>query len=122
MKQCTGPRQAGHSANPHRSVARVNIRGSNASLYVVSAFFILESIDALGIIDRSIYGAWPGKSGDKVTQTLHSASVAKSPYGVGVNVSNGTNGAQIASHRVWVINSHILLHRRIILRAPQYAI
>lgn len=33
------------------------------------------------------------------------AGAARGPYGVGVNVWNGTNGAQIASHHVWVLNS-----------------
>jgi hypothetical protein len=33
------------------------------------------------------------------------AGAARGPYGVGLNVSNGTNGAQIASHHVWVLNS-----------------
>jgi parallel beta-helix repeat protein len=32
---------------------------------------------------------------------------ARRPYGTGVSVWNGTNGAQIASHHIWVINSII---------------
>jgi len=35
------------------------------------------------------------------------AGAAKGPYGVGVNVWNGTNGSQMASHHVWVLNSVI---------------
>jgi parallel beta-helix repeat protein len=30
---------------------------------------------------------------------------ARGPYGIGVSVWNGTNGAQMASHHIWVINS-----------------
>jgi hypothetical protein len=33
------------------------------------------------------------------------AGAARGAYGVGVNVWNGTNGPQIASHHVWVLNS-----------------
>jgi exopolysaccharide production protein ExoQ len=39
--------------------------------YVASVFFLLQSMSALSIIDRSIYGEWPGKPGDKITQTLN---------------------------------------------------
>ena len=35
------------------------------------------------------------------------AGTANGPYGVGVNVWNGTNGAQLASHHIWVLNSII---------------
>ena len=38
---------------------------------------------------------------------LSGAGAARGPYGVGVNVWNGTNGAQMASHHVWVLNSII---------------
>jgi O-antigen ligase len=40
-------------------------------LYVASVFFLLQSISVLGIIDRSIYGQWFGKSGNKITETLN---------------------------------------------------
>ena len=36
--------------------------------YVASVFFLLWSMSALSIIDRSIYGDWPGKPGDKITR------------------------------------------------------
>ena len=40
-------------------------------LYVASVFFLLHSMGALGIVDRSIYGDWFGKPGNKITQTLN---------------------------------------------------
>jgi exopolysaccharide production protein ExoQ len=33
--------------------------------------FLLMAMGADNVIDRSIYGAWPGKSGDKVTEALN---------------------------------------------------
>jgi exopolysaccharide production protein ExoQ len=44
----------------------------HSKLYVAaSVFFLLWSMSVLAIIDRSIYGDWPGKHGDKLTQTLN---------------------------------------------------
>jgi O-antigen ligase len=40
-------------------------------LYVASVFFLLHSMSVLGIVDRSIYGEWVGKPGNKITQTLN---------------------------------------------------
>jgi exopolysaccharide production protein ExoQ len=40
-------------------------------LYVASVFFLLHSMSVLGIIDRSIYGEWIGRTGNKITQTLN---------------------------------------------------
>jgi O-antigen ligase len=44
-------------------------------LYAVMVFFLLQSMGALSIIDRSIYGTWYGKEGDKITQLLNSLSL-----------------------------------------------
>jgi O-antigen ligase len=49
-------------------------------LYAASAFFLLQSMDALGIIDRSIYGQWYGKTGDKITVTLNLVSILTSLF------------------------------------------
>jgi exopolysaccharide production protein ExoQ len=44
-------------------------------LYAASVYFLLQSMSALGIIDRSIYGEWFGKTGDKITLTLNLLSI-----------------------------------------------
>jgi O-antigen ligase len=38
--------------------------------YLIAGFFLLDGIQAFGVIDRMFYGVWAGKSGDKITQTL----------------------------------------------------
>jgi O-antigen ligase len=45
---------------------------------VVALFFLLGSIGALTIIDRSIYGQWSGKGGDKITEILNLLNIAAS--------------------------------------------
>src|SRR6266481_5261329 len=50
--------------------SRVRLKGDKI-VYVASVFFLLWSMSVLAIIDRSIYGEWAGKSGDKITQTLN---------------------------------------------------
>jgi O-antigen ligase len=40
-------------------------------LYAASVFFLLQAMGVLGIVDRSIYGDWLGKPGNKITQTLN---------------------------------------------------
>jgi exopolysaccharide production protein ExoQ len=49
-------------------------------LYAAAAFFLLQSISGLSIIDRSIYGEWPGKPGDKITETLNLLSIFASLF------------------------------------------
>jgi len=36
----------------------------------IACFFILGAMQAFGVIDRLVYGTWPGKSGDKVTTAI----------------------------------------------------
>lgn len=38
--------------------------------HFASAFFVLQAMQALGFIDRLIYGEWVGKGGDRTTQSL----------------------------------------------------
>jgi exopolysaccharide production protein ExoQ len=45
---------------------------------VVAFFFLLMSMGALSIIDRSIYGQWDGKGGDKITEVLNLLNIAAS--------------------------------------------
>ena len=49
-------------------------------LYAASVFFLLQSMGALSIIDRSIYGTWYGKTGDHLTQALNLLSIFASLY------------------------------------------
>jgi exopolysaccharide production protein ExoQ len=81
VKHPTDRPQAGQSAGPLSSVTRVNIARSHVRsvryslLYAASVFFLLQSMSALGIIDRNIYGEWYGKTGDKITETLNLLSI-----------------------------------------------
>ena len=60
----------------HRTTI-INIAGSRVRsashklLYAASTFFLLMSTSAPGVLDRLIYGDWPGKPGDKVTEALN---------------------------------------------------
>ena len=53
---------------------------SRGMLYAASVFFLLQSMGALSIIDRSIYGTWYGKTGDHLTQALNLLSIFASLY------------------------------------------
>jgi exopolysaccharide production protein ExoQ len=44
--------------------------------YLAAAFLIANSLAALNIFDRTIYGEWDGKPGDKVTQSLNLLMIA----------------------------------------------
>ena len=46
--------------------------------YIVAAYYILFSSLALGFIDTTVYGAWPGKSGDKVTEAINLLGIVSS--------------------------------------------
>jgi O-antigen ligase len=49
-------------------------------LYVAAVYFFLQSIDALSIFDRSIYGAWSGKGGNKISETLNLLAILTSIF------------------------------------------
>ncbi len=38
--------------------------------YLASAFFVVQNCGVLSLLDRQLYGEWPGKGGDKLTQSL----------------------------------------------------
>ena len=86
MKHSTDLPRAGQSADPLGSVSKVNIARSHGRsvsysvLYGASAFFLLQSMSGLNIIDRTIYGDWSGKTGDKITQTLNLLSIFTSLF------------------------------------------
>ena len=46
--------------------------------YLVSAFFVLDTMQALGFVSRILYGSWAGKTGDPVTQGLNLMMIAAS--------------------------------------------
>jgi exopolysaccharide production protein ExoQ len=46
--------------------------------YIAAGFFLLSTTGAPGFVDRMMYGAWPGKQGDKVTETLNLLTIAVS--------------------------------------------
>lgn len=39
--------------------------------YFATGFFLLQAMGAFAFVDTWIYGSWPGKTGDKYTQTLN---------------------------------------------------
>jgi len=86
VKHRTDLSRAGQSQALLNSFPRVNIAGSHVRsvsrgmLYAASVFFLLQSMGALSIIDRSIYGTWYGKTGDHLTQALNLLSIFASLY------------------------------------------
>ena len=46
--------------------------------YIVAAYYILFSSLALGFIDTMVYGAWEGKTGDKITEAINLLGIASS--------------------------------------------
>jgi O-antigen ligase len=44
----------------------------------VAGFFVLNSMQAFGVVDRMIYGSWEGKGGDKITLILNLTMIAAS--------------------------------------------
>jgi exopolysaccharide production protein ExoQ len=74
-----------HGTHAQKSRARRGETGSHGRLegrilYVASVFFLLQSMSALAIIDRSLYGEWQGKPGDKITQALNLLSILTSLF------------------------------------------
>jgi len=53
---------------------------SDRTTYLVSAFFLLGAVSALGIIDRAIYGEWYGKTGTKITAALNLLEISASLF------------------------------------------
>ena len=46
--------------------------------YVAAIFFILHAISAFGFVDRLVYGTWPGKPGDKITESVNILAILAS--------------------------------------------
>ena len=65
-----GPHDQKLRARTGRTVSHVRF-DRHCVLYVASVFFLLQSMSVLGIVDRSIYGDWFGRPGNKITQVLN---------------------------------------------------
>src|ERR1700722_11497124 len=61
-------------AEKSRQHERVTLRW----LYLVSGFFLLDTLSALGVMSRMVYGFWGGKAGDPITQALNLLLIAAS--------------------------------------------
>lgn len=46
--------------------------------HLAATFFLLQAIQAFNIFDRLVYGEWPGKPGDKITEGLNLLLIATS--------------------------------------------
>ena len=60
--------------------------------YWVLSFFLLDTIQAFGFIDRMVYGNWPGKGGDIITQSLNVLMILSSFVLFGASFRRGTKG------------------------------
>jgi O-antigen ligase len=80
------PRQERPAADRLNSAPIVKIAGSHARsvglivLYPASMFFFVQSMSALSIIDRSIYGEWTQKGGDHFTEALNLLGILTSLF------------------------------------------
>jgi exopolysaccharide production protein ExoQ len=60
--------------------------------YLVSAYFVLDTMQAFGFISGMIYGNWYGKGGDYITQTLNWLMIAASLTLLGVSLRHSKRG------------------------------
>src|SRR6516165_7157376 len=47
-------------------------------IYIAAAVYLVLPTEVLTFVDRMIYGEWPGKPGDKLTQLLNLLAIASS--------------------------------------------
>lgn len=98
MKRHIAPPQAGQSADRLNPVPKVNIVGPRAHLasrnvlYVAAAYLFLQAMGALSFVDRSIYGVWAYKGGDRFTEAINLLGITASLY----LFWSSTRGARIA--------------------------
>ena len=62
--------------------------------YWVLTFFLLDTMEAFGFLDRMIYGDWDGKAGDKITQTLNLLMIVSSLILFTVGLRRGHGGIE----------------------------
>ena len=60
--------------------------------YWVAGFFVLDTLQAFGVLSRMVYGAWPGKGGDKITQSLNVLMIAASLTLFGISYRRSKRG------------------------------
>jgi exopolysaccharide production protein ExoQ len=60
--------------------------------YWIYGFFVLDTMQAFGFMSRVLYGSWPGKSGDLVTQSLNVLMIAASLILFGNSYSHSKKG------------------------------
>ena len=49
-------------------------------IYIAAAFYMVLPTQVLSFVDRIMYGEWPGKPGDKITQLLNLLAIASSIF------------------------------------------
>jgi exopolysaccharide production protein ExoQ len=60
--------------------------------YLISSFFVLDTMQAFGFIDSMLYPRWDGKGGDYITQTLNLLMIAASLILLGVSLRRNKRG------------------------------
>jgi exopolysaccharide production protein ExoQ len=74
-----------------RSVTTVLGGAVSGWYYLISGFFVLDTMQAFGFIDRMVYGDWSGGS-DKITRTLNLLMIAASLILFGKGYRRSTKG------------------------------
>ena len=65
--------------------------------YLVSGFFLLDTMQAFGFMSRMVYGSWAGKAGDPITQTLNLLMIAASLTLFGISYRRSKKGFAVGS-------------------------
>ena len=65
--------------------------------YFVSGFFLLDTMEGFSFISRMVYGSWPGKTGDKITQSLNVLMIAASLTLISVSYRRSKRGFAVGS-------------------------
>ena len=65
--------------------------------YLVSGFFLLDTMEGFSFISRMVYGSWPGKGGDKISQTLNVLMIAASLTLFSVSYRRSKRGFAVGS-------------------------
>jgi exopolysaccharide production protein ExoQ len=65
--------------------------------YFVSGFFLLQTMEAFSFISRVVYGSWPGKTGDKISQSLNVLMIAASLTLISVSYCRSKRGFAVGS-------------------------
>ena len=60
--------------------------------YWVAGFFVLDTLQAFGVMSRMVYGVWDGKGGDTITQSLNLLMIAASLTLFGISYRRSKRG------------------------------